>query len=156
MWSRALLAGVLGAVVISAVSAIARGVGVPLDLEYVLGSSIVREEMAAYMIGLVMWCALGGVLGLCYAAILRGAEGAGAFTGATIGLVHALVVGVLLALLPVFHPAIPEQIAQPGMLMIERGIAASLLFIVGHVMFGALMGLVVAPATAPLAQQETT
>lgn len=156
MWSRAFAAGVLGAALFSAMSATARGAGVPMDLEWLLGSSLTgtdgAHDLGAYVLGLAMSAVLGGTFGLAYAALLRRAEGAGVLTGATIGLVHALVAGVLLAVMPVFHPAIPEAIAQPGMLMIERGHAAALLFVAGHVVFGALMGFVA--SSAPVAIEE--
>jgi hypothetical protein len=56
-----------------------------------------------------------------------------------IGLVHALLAGLVLAVMPRFHPAIPEALPEPGFLMIERGQAASVIFVLSHVGFGALM-----------------
>lgn len=156
MRARAFIAGNIGAALFAIASALARRAGVPIDLEwlqgslftYLIGSADGARGATAYVLGLIVQLAIGGVLGLIYGAVLartpRPSLGAGAF----LGLVHALVAGVLLALVPLLHPAVPEAIPAPGLLMSGRGRDASILFVLFHVGFGMLMAALASPARA--------
>jgi uncharacterized membrane protein YeaQ/YmgE (transglycosylase-associated protein family) len=143
MKQRAFLAGLFGGAFIAVTSAIARAAGVRMDLEWELGSFFTGAHDAlavhTFVIGLVLQIAIGGLFGMLYSAILSRTERAGVLPGAMLGLVHALLAGAALAAMPPFHPAIPELIPKPGMLLIERGVAASVIFVLQHVGFGMWM-----------------
>ena len=140
---RAFLAGIFGGVLVAVTCAIARAAGVRMDIEWELGSFFTGPAAAfaphTFVIGLVLQVLVGGVLGVIYAAILERIHHPGLLPGAMIGLVHALVAGAALAAAPPLHPSIPEAIPRPGMLLIERGPAAAIVFVLMHVGFGMLM-----------------
>jgi len=152
MRARAFIAGMIGAALFAIASAFARRAGVPMDLEWLQGSLFTGAEGArgatAYVLGLIAQLAVGGVLGLIYAAILAHTPHPSLSAGAFLGLVHALVAGVLLALVPMLHPAVPEAIAPPGLLMSGRGTDASIVFVLLHVGFGMLMAALTSPQVA--------
>lgn len=147
MASRAFLAGLTGAAAIGVISALARQLGMPYDVERLFGAFLTGPASArgdlAYVLGLLGHLAAGGVLGVLYVRLLARAEQPGLLAGAYIGLLHAVIMGVLLAALPLVHPAVPDVIAAPGLLLLEWGTAASLLHVVVHVGFGMWMSQVV-------------
>lgn len=142
---RAFVAGMVGAAFFAVASGFARRAGVEIDLEVLQGSLFTGADDArgttAYVVGLFAQLLMGGVLGLIYAAILRRSQSPSVGAGAFLGLLHALVAGVLLATTPALHPAVPEVIAAPGILMVRRGPDVAVLFVALHVVFGAWMGL---------------
>lgn len=142
---RVFLAGMVGAAFLAVASGFARGAGVDIDLEVLQGSLFTGGRgTTAYVVGLLVQLVVGGVLGLIYAAILRRSHAPSVGAGAFLGLLHALIAGVLLAPMAALHPAVPEVIAEPGILMVRRGPDVAVLFVALHIVFGAWMGLAVA------------
>lgn len=152
MHARALLAGIIGAALIAIASAVARAAGVPMDLEWLQGSFFTGADGArgttAYLVGLTAQLAIGGALGLIYGMILSRMPHASLGAGAFLGLLHGIVAGLLLGVLPPLHPAVPEAIPAPGLLMASRGVEASIVFVALHVGFGVLMAALAAPRRA--------
>lgn len=152
MRARPFIAGIIGAALLAIASAFARRAGIPMDLEWLQGSLFTGAEGArgasAYLLGLVVQLAVGGVLGLIYGAILAHTPQPSLRAGAFLGLVHALIAGVLLALVPMLHPAVPEALSAPGLLMSGRGTGASTVFVLLHVGFGMSMAALLAPHAA--------
>jgi hypothetical protein len=149
MRARAFIAGIIGAALLAIASAFARRAGIPMDLERLQGSFFTgadgARDAATYVIGLIVQLAIGGVLGLIYGAILARTPHPSLSAGAFLGLIHALIAGVLLALVPALHPAVPEAIAAPGLLMSGLGTNASFVFVLLHVGFGILMAALASP-----------
>lgn len=152
MSARAFIAGIIGAALLAIASAFARRAGIPMDLEWLQGSLLTGAEGArgatAYLLGLIVQLCVGGVLGLIYGAILARTPHPSLRAGAFLGLVHALIAGVLLALVPMLHPAVPEALPAPGLLMSGRGTEASIVFVLLHVGFGMCMAALVSPRPA--------
>lgn len=134
--------GVLGALMITLVTALVRQAGIPMNLELMLGS-MVMEEMTdtAWVLGFVMQLAAGGIFGLIYAEIFnRTTVPATGGAGAGIGLIHSVISGLFLAAIPLMHPMIAEVAPPPGAFAINLGASAAVVFIALHVAFGALIG----------------
>lgn len=152
MLVRAFMTGVVGAALVALAGALARMAGIAFDLAWLQGSLLTGPDGAcgavAYALGLAMQLVTGGALGTLYAALLAAAPRPTPMAGGFIGLLHAMIAGVCLAAMPALHPAVPEAITAPGLLMIGRGALACGLFVLVHVAFGALMSIHVASPRA--------
>jgi hypothetical protein len=147
MAARSFIAGITGAALLGIVSALARGVGIPYEVERLWGAFLTGADGAtgglAYVLGLLGHLAAGGALGIVYVRLLARAEQPTLMAGAFLGLLHGLVVGVLLAAFPYVHPAVPDALPAPGLMMLGWGGGAGLLHLVLHVAFGMWMSQVV-------------
>jgi hypothetical protein len=142
-------AGVIAALVMSAIAAVARGCDIPLDHELWIGSALTgRDDDPAWFLGLAIHVAAGGVFGALYARFLDSPGVAATLrTGAAFGALHAVIAGLALSLLPAVHPLMPDEIAAPGAFASNLGGIAALLFIIEHVAFGSIVGAAVATAS---------
>lgn len=139
---KALLAGLIGGVATTLVGLIARRFGLPVNLEESLGSMFTREfGQNAYLIGLGMHLAISALIGLLYAIGFKTlTRRANALIGAGFSLIHTILAGLFLLVLPRIHPLIPEQVASPGAFLVNLGTWAVLFFVVIHVVYGATVG----------------
>ena len=139
--SRAFLAGVLGAAVLSLVAFVARALGFPFGFEMLLGSWVTGSVgYVTWLVGLVLHFVIGGLLGVVYAILFRWLGFAGARVGVLISVVHLMVAGFLLSGIPPLHPTVPEVIAPPGVFMSGLGPLGVALFVIAHIVFGAIVG----------------
>jgi hypothetical protein len=150
--SRAFWAGVIGAILITFISAIGRAVGLPVNFEMILGSLVAGAfSPSAWLVGLILHLCIGGLLGLLYAVgFERVTHQAGGAAGLLFGTVHTVFSGLALGVLPAIHPAMPEIVRAPGMFMSSYGAAAVLAFLALHLLFGAYLGAAYAPVLHPV------
>jgi len=141
----AIIAGLSAAAVFSMFTAMARAMGMTtMSIEKTLGSMF-AEGTTATVIGTIMHLMSGIVFAFVYAVIFV-AVGAGAsngwLIGAIIGLVHGLMVGALvMPMMGTIHPAVKAgTMTAPGFFAINRGEATPAGMIVGHIIFGAVLG----------------
>jgi hypothetical protein len=147
-FGRACLAGVLGAGAMSALTALARRRGVPVDFESMLGTLAGgAPTRARRRAGLALQLANGGLLAQAYALVLDRVPASGWFTGAALGLFHSLAAGGVLAAVPMVHPEVPRRLPEPGPFYARQGVAAAIVFVAVHVLYGAIVGVVY--GTAP-------
>ncbi|MGM0575188.1 MAG: hypothetical protein ACQEXJ_05610 [Myxococcota bacterium] len=139
---KAMYAGVLGAMVMTVVMAIARGLGMAVNLEMMLGALITESvTTGTWVLGLCIHVVAGAVFGLVYAAVFEYVtHRAGWGLGLGIGAVHTLVSGVVLGALPMVHPLMPGFLDPPGMFMANLGVLGVAAFAALHLIFGALVG----------------
>jgi hypothetical protein len=133
--TRALGAGILGALAMSTIGAVARAAGQGVNLEEVtaiaFGWAPGRDALLA---GLGIHLVLGAIFGLLYGLMfefvfLHG----GASTGLLTAVVHASLVGMLLGF------AVGPS-AQPGPYFAARGLVAVACFFIMHAAYGAVVG----------------
>jgi uncharacterized membrane protein YagU involved in acid resistance len=159
----ALLAGLTGTVVMSAMMALATAGGMtrmpPMPL--VVGSMLSGDPRTAKRIGVVIHFVLMGTLvfGIAYAALFAGLESATVSTGALIGLAHGVVVGaVAMPMMPAVHPRMTASsvagqaavdtssgtvtLSAPGMFGSNWGAMTPVGLIAGHVVYGVVVALV--------------
>lgn len=155
--STAFWAGVAGAVMITLVTAIVRFVGIPMNMEMMVGSMLTGTiSSSTWMLGLVIHLAMGGLFGLLYGALFeRATHRAGIGMGLAFGAAHAVIVGLILGLMPIMHPAMPDLLPAPGAFAINLGLGATFLFIVLHLAYGAIVGGAYAPVTHPVQRPAT-
>jgi hypothetical protein len=137
------MGGVTGGAVISGVTAIARSRGIPVDIETTMGTLTgITPGTGTWVGGLVMFLTLSGAIGLLYGvAFERFLHRAGALAGAALSVAHVVIAGSVLAMLPAFHPMIPEQLPAPGAFLASFGPHAVVLFLASHAAFGVIVGL---------------
>ena len=142
----ALIAGIVGTVVMTLVMAMAPKMGVPkMDIVGLLGSMFGAPPNRA--LGLLIHMMMGIVFGLVYAALW--AAGLGAPTllfGLLFGVVHWLIAGAMMAAIPMMHKGIKTgKVPAPGAYMTNNGGAMAFMGgLIGHVLFGLSVALVYA------------
>jgi hypothetical protein len=152
---RAFLSGVAGAAVMSVGLAVGRAMGMPANLELMLGSMLLPPGTPAFMLGLAMHLVIGGLFGLLYAwAFEHVTHRSSAAIGGGLGILHGIAGGVFMGLLPMMHPRIPEEMPAPGAFMANLGTLGVMAEMVLHVVYGAVVGALYQPASAARTVQD--
>jgi hypothetical protein len=140
--ARAIGFGVLGACAISVTSAGLRALGLPIQLELLLGTLTgLAPSPSAFFLGLCIHLAIGGAFGLLYGWLFeRVWEHGGAGTGMILGVIHAALIGMVVGLTPQFHPLVPYVLPDPGPFFANGGAAGVIGFFLIHVLYGAIVG----------------
>jgi hypothetical protein len=139
---KALFAGVVAGLAMTGLGWLARAVGLELNAEMMLGTMLgYAPGENTWLIGLGLHLAISAVIALLYAAAFEVvAHRAGAAAGFSFSIVHVLIAGLFMALMPALHPMIPEQMPAPGAFLVNMGAPNVMLFIVEHLMYGTLVG----------------
>lgn len=138
---RAFAAGVVGGLVMSMGLALARAMGMPANLELMLGTMLLQPGSGALALGFVMHLTISGLIALIYAwGFEHVTHGAGATVGAWFGAIHSVVGGMFMGLMPMMHPMIPEQMPAPGPFMSNMGEMGVMAEIVLHILYGIAVG----------------
>jgi len=141
-FSRALLSGLLGAMLVYVIVLVAGALaGSHADLCGLLGSSVTgAADSWTWLLGALGQLALGVVVAIVYGAIFEWVtQRAGAAVGFIIALAHAIVAGLAVGFLPAGH-LIEANIAPPGAFMEYRGTAVVGAFVIAHLVFGTIVG----------------
>jgi uncharacterized membrane protein YagU involved in acid resistance len=122
-----------------------------LDLPLVLGTLVTNDPDRARAAGFLIHLVVGQGFALGYAAVFALLHRATWWLGALLGLVHvAVALMVLLPLLPGLHPRMASHRAgpantallePPGLLALNYGVQTPVVTIVAHVVYGAILGL---------------
>ena len=139
--SKALLAGVVGAAVMSLIAFLVRLAGFPFGFEMLLGSWVTGSVgYVTWLFGLGIHLAIGAVLGVIYAVVFHWLKVSGARVGVLVGVVHFMCAGFALAMIPAFHPVVPDVVLAPGIYMSNLGPLGVALFVIAHLVYGAVVG----------------
>lgn len=148
---KAFLAGVVGGAVMSAVMWMARTLmGMDVKLELMLGTMFMEPGTAAWVVGFVMHLVISGLIALAYAwAFENVLHRAGAGAGALVSVVHILIGGLFMGMMPAMHPLVPEMMPGPGFFMLNLGVTGLVAFVMLHVIYGAIVGAMYGPVLHP-------
>ena len=142
-WLKAFLAGVVGAVLITVMlsAAIAGGFKV-MDFSMMWGTLVgLPIGTAAWIVGFLVNLIVGGLFAMGYAVLFKVFSGAGLLRGGGIGIVHALITGLVIALLPLVHPLMNSgRMHNPGPYFSGHGTVGILFYFALHVVYGATVG----------------
>ena len=138
-----IIAGLAGAIVFSIFTAMARSMGMTtMSIEKTLGSMF-GEGTTAELMGWGMHFASGIIFALFYA-VLFNAVGttSGWLFGSIFGLGHGLITGgIVMPMMSTVHPAMHAgKIKAPGFFAINTGPMTPIGLIIGHIIFGAVVG----------------
>ena len=151
LWG-ALAGGAVGTIVLTSGLRVAQELGLTrMDIPLLLGTGFTDRRGRASVIGYVVHFSNGLVFALAYYGVFRAVGHAGWFFGAVLGLVHACLAGgaLLTVLLPAVHPrmgtpwtdsAETPLLEPPGFLLMNYGRRTALWTILGHVVYGAIVG----------------
>ncbi|HET6194839.1 MAG TPA: hypothetical protein VFE12_03750 [Acetobacteraceae bacterium] len=155
MIASALAGGVIGTLAMAAIIKGATEMGITrMDLPLLLGTVATPNRRKARAIGYVLFFALGVAFAEAYGGFFAILGRASWQLGALIGALHAIFIATVLVsvLLPVVHPrmATPDTavneitlIEPPGFLMLNYGRNTFLVTLAAHLVYGALVGLIV-------------
>jgi hypothetical protein len=139
----AVISGLVGTVAISAVMAMAPLMGMPkMDIVGMLSTMFGKPNK---VLGWIMHFMMGVVFALIYAFLWSiGIGSAGWLSGLIFGAVHWLVVGLMMAMIPVMHVGIKNgDVEAPGLWMTNQGgVLAFIGGLMGHMIFGLVAALV--------------
>ncbi len=145
----ALLAGAIGAMAMLPVIYGGRAMGMTtMDLLRTLGSMMQPKgsDAVVYGIGLMVHLMMGAAFGLVHAGLLHAfdpsSSGAAVGLGILIGAVHGIIVTVMMPMmLTMGHPLVKDgTIADPGTAMMGFGKMTPMGMVVGHVVYGLVLG----------------
>ncbi len=145
-YGKAFGAGVLGAAVMTVIMALARAMGMPANLEMMLGTMILQPGTGAFLLGLVMHLTISGLIALIYTwGFENVTHRSSAGIGAGFGVIHGVIGGIFMGMMPMMHPLIPEVMPAPGAFMSNMGAMGVTAEMVLHVIYGMVVGAMYAP-----------
>jgi hypothetical protein len=151
LWG-ALAGGAVGTIVLSSGLRLAQEMGwTRMDLPLLLGTIFTDRRGLASVVGYAIHFSNGLLFALAYYAVFRAVDQAGWLFGAVLGLVHAALAGGVLVtvLLPSVHPRMGTAwsdaeetplLEAPGFLLMNYGRRTAMWTLVGHVVYGAIVG----------------
>ncbi len=148
---RILLAGLVGTIVLTVVLRGSQLAGLTrMDLPLILGLWLTADRERAKLLGVLLHLLVGWPLALIYAGLFWLLGGARWWLGALLGLWHALfVLLVILPGLPGVHPRMASErtgpdptrhLQPPGLAGLNYGRRTAAATIIGHVLYGAVLG----------------
>jgi hypothetical protein len=153
----ALAGGVIGTLALATIIKAAAEAGMTrLDVALLLGTAVTDNRRKARALGYIFHFVLGIAFAEAYGGFFAIVGHASWRLGALLGVLHALFTATVLVsvLLPVLHPRMATAdtaaneitlIEPPGFLMLNYGRSTFLVTLVAHIVYGALVGLIVRP-----------
>lgn len=143
----AVVSGLVATLVFTMILTMAPKMGMPkMDIVSLLGSMF--SAKTNLVLGWMMHLMMGVVFALIYAFLWSNGIGAATWTGGLVfGAIHWLIVGVIMAMIPMMHAGIKSGAVQaPGMWMTGNGggLMAFMGGLFGHIIFGIVVALVYA------------
>jgi hypothetical protein len=156
-WGSWAIWGFAATVVLTTVMAGSQGLGLTrMNLPFMLGTMFTADRDRAKVYGVLFHLVNGWLFSLVYVAAFHAAGTYRWWFGAAIGLVHAaFVLAVGMPALPGLHPrmaselrgpTVAAQLEPPGFLARNYGVRTPISVVVAHVVFGAMLGALYAPA----------
>jgi hypothetical protein len=150
-WADWLLWGFLATLVQSVIAASAQGLGLTrMNIPYMLGTIFTANRDRAKLYGFMSHMAMGWMFSLIYVVIFDSIGHSGWWRGALIGIVHGtFLLTVVVSLLPGLHPRMASEqqgptagnmLEPPGFLAMNYGLRTPISVLLGHALFGILLG----------------
>ena len=147
---KAITAGLVGGLVMTALGWLVRQFGLEMNAEMMLGTMMSAPGVTAWVIGFMIHLMLSALIALLYAwGFERVTHRAGVATGLGFAVIHLLIAGVVMAMIPAMHPMIPEQMPAPGAFLAGMGGTFVGLFVIEHLLYGATVGALYGPVEHP-------
>ncbi len=149
--NKAILGGVVGAGLMSMIMAMAREMGMNVNLEQMLGTMTgMTPSATTFVIGLVVHLMMGAAFAVAYAWLFEHVIHRGGWTtGALVAIPHIVVAGLMMGVIPMIHPLMPNPVTPPGLFMSALGPMGVGAMVMLHLIFGATVGAVYGGALHP-------
>ncbi len=146
-YGKAFIGGMVGGAVMSALMAMARLMGMPVNLEMMLGTMVgLGPNTTTWILGFLMHLMISGLIALAYGAgfeyVTHRADWK---AGAAFSILHILIGGMFMGMVPIMHPLVPEQMPAPGAFMSNLGAMGVAAFVMLHLIYGAIVGAMYGP-----------
>jgi hypothetical protein len=140
--TRAMLAGLIGALAMSVAMFLMRLIGFHINLEALLGTMFASNGyLTTWVIGFLIHLVFGMLLGLFYGVAFEAVGRAGALMGAGLGLANGLLAGMLMTSIPAMSPITGEPTGgEPGAFLMNVHYGP-VLFLLVHVVYGSVVGI---------------
>jgi uncharacterized membrane protein YagU involved in acid resistance len=156
-WAHWLVWGFGATLVLTTVEAGSQALGLTrMNIPYMLGTMFTPDRDRAKLLGILVHVVNGWIFSLIYVAAFHLTGWFTWWFGAAVGLVHAaFVLGVAMPALPGMHPrmasdrrgpTVVEQLEPPGFMARNYGLATPVSVLLGHIVFGAMLGFFYVPA----------
>jgi hypothetical protein len=155
---KALIAGVVGGVAMTVLAWLVRLAGLQMNAEMMLGSMMSSSPGATtWLIGFMIHLMISALIALAYAwGFERVTHRAGVVVGLGFAVIHVIIAGMVMAMIPAMHPMIPEQMPAPGAFMANMGGTFVALFVIEHLLYGAIVGALYGSVQQPAAGRPVT
>jgi hypothetical protein len=152
---KAIIAGVVGGVAMTVLAWLVRLAGLQMNAEMMLGSIVSSSPGATtWLIGFVIHLMISALIALAYAwGFEHVTHRAGAVVGLGFAVIHVVIAGMVMAMIPAMHPMIPERMPAPGAFMAKMGGTFVALFVIEHLLYGAIVGAMYGPVEHPAAER---
>ena len=122
-----------------------------IDLPFLLGTVVTADRQRAKLIGYLLHMAAGLLFSLAYYVGFAGLGRTGLLLGAAFGVIHGLfaMTALVNVLLPAIHPRMGSSLSSvdsaalleaPGFLLLNYGRATPVVNLIGHAIYGAIVG----------------
>ncbi len=148
----ALVAGLAGTAVMTAIMYMGFVMGMRMDMPMMLGTMFLRKGPAAWLLGVMIHFMMGAAFFVVYAALFSalGLETSLAGWGALFGLAHGVAAGMAMGMMGTMHPrltpagggAATDTLPAPGVFGIHVSAVAPMAILGLHVAYGAVAGAV--------------
>lgn len=102
--------------------------------------------MVTWIMGLIIHLVVSGMIALVYAVGFEYVtHRAGVVIGLGFAIIHIIIGGIVMGVMPMMHPMIPEQMPPPGAFMLGMGAMSAGLFVLEHFIYGAIVGAMYVP-----------
>ena len=156
-WASWLLWGFAGTILLTCLMAGSQGLGMTrMNIPYILGTMFTPNRDRAKVVGVLLHVMNGWMFSLVYVAAFHQWGGPSWWKGALVGLVHAVfVLTAAMPVLPGMHPrmasesrgpTVVRQLEPPGFLALHYGFQTPISIVLGHVLFGVVLGVFYTPA----------
>ncbi len=156
-WSSWLVWGFAATILLTSLMAGSQGLGMTrMNIPYILGTMFTPNRDRAKSVGVLLHVINGWMFSFVYVAAFHLWGGPTWWKGAAIGLVHAVfVLTAAMPVLPGMHPrmasenrgpTVVRQLEPPGFLALHYGLQTPVSIVLGHIVFGLVLGIFYAPA----------
>lgn len=112
-----------------------------------LGTMVADPGTTAWIIGFVMHLMISGLIALIYAwGFEHVTHRAGWAVGAGFSLIHSVIAGMAMGMIPLIHPRMPNPVMPPGFFMANLGTIGPVIVFMFHAVYGAIVGAIYGPA----------
>jgi len=139
----AAVSGLVGAIVLTVLVYIFSGVGIKMDIPYLLGTRFSKSDSKsqAYIVGIILFLLIGAFWGFFYVTLMMGLSELPSWEfGLLYGFGHGFFMGVIISTFADSHPKVGEGklIPDPGMFGANWGALVPAAIIIAHMIFGVI------------------
>jgi hypothetical protein len=144
----AFIAGVVGGASMVVMRMLLQNAGIDLifDPARLWGTMVLAQGTTAQVLGMLIHLVGSGGIAVIFAWFFDRLSASQHFWawGLLGGVILWIIAGLFMGLVPFLHPEIPEQRPGPGVFLMHFGALEGIIFLIGHVLYGVVVGILYA------------